>query len=126
MIDNFEYKLTSRGMTCKEVVDYFDKAYIILMNLVLVPFQLFSIIQAFIPFERTNGYYDLGECLIIGIFVAIFIEIIKRISFKVLKGVTGVMALVNLENAYNHKDKEVVCATLDKIKKKIDKKKKEN
>ena len=36
------------------------------------------------------------------------------------------MALVNLENAYNHKDKEVVCATLDKIKKKIDKKKKEN
>lgn len=124
MIETFEDELNSRGMTYEEVAKYFDSFYMFLANLIFVPIQLFSIIQAFIPFERTTGYYDLGECLTIGVFLAIFIEIMKRVCFKIFGGLTSAMALVNLENAYNN-DKELGRVALDKIKKKIDKKKKD-
>lgn len=124
MIETFEEELNSRDMTYKDVAEYFDTFYRMLMNVIFIPIQLFSIIQAFIPFERTTGYYDLGECLTIGVFLAIFIEIIKRVCFKIFGGLTSAMALVNLENAYNN-DKELGRVALDKVKKKIDKKKKD-
>lgn len=125
MIENFENELTSRGITYKEVGIYYKKSYMLLISLIFAPLQVFSIVQAFIPFERTNGYYDLTECLTIGIFLAIFIEIVKRLACKMFGGAIEAMAINTLVNVYNN-DKEVACVTLDKIKNKIDKKKKEN
>ena len=124
MIDTFEDELTTRGMTCEEIIKYFGTFYKLLLNLILIPIELITIIQAFIPFERTNGYYDLGECLTIAIFLVVLIEIAKRIAFKVFGDITGIIALANLKSAYDN-DKENGRAALDKIKKKIDKKKKD-
>lgn len=82
-IKRFEEELSRRGIEKWHIEKYVTRMYKLIMNCCLLwPIEVFAIVQAFVPFTRTTGYYDFSEAMLNGVVIVIVVEIAKFIFLR--------------------------------------------